>query len=267
MVSVLLVSPPCRPPHGGVDRNYAADRPPRLDRVAPLTGAWIETDETTAAAEFIATSPPSRGRGSKRSQPRCTRAPASRPPHGGVDRNTRTVSPRDRVIGRPPHGGVDRNSSGRQDTRRRLRSPPSRGRGSKRGEFVQSAITSHVAPLTGAWIETCTGMSRRIFRRCRPPHGGVDRNLAELRAGRDRRRRPPPHGGVDRNDCGYNACQSVAPSPPSRGRGSKPPAPVAAPADRRRPPHGGVDRNMMTAALYATTTGRPPHGGVDRNSL
>ena len=54
-----------RPPRGGVDRNRADPRPRMQRMVAPLAGAWIET--TVARSSCAApSSPPSRGRGSKR---------------------------------------------------------------------------------------------------------------------------------------------------------------------------------------------------------
>mgnify|MGYP001553007490 CR=1 FL=1 len=75
-------------------------------------------------------------------------------------------------------------------------SPPSRGRGLKRCHLGAAFCDRDVAPLTGAWIETCDRAAtagaiwsppsrgrglkpdyragRVHAHRCRPPHGGVD---------------------------------------------------------------------------------------------
>src|SRR5690606_22348775 len=104
----------------------------RTQRVAPCAGAWIETwrqsayllsaegrplrggvDRNSQKIQAVVsggTSPPARGRGSKRATSRRSpRRLRSRPLRGGVDRN---VQPPARVAGhrgRPLRGGVDRN--------------------------------------------------------------------------------------------------------------------------------------------------------------
>ena len=97
-----------RPPRGGVDRNSIS--PPELTKpsVAPLAGAWIETDPR-AAASSRRWSPPSRGRGSKPGHQRPQARGPRRPPRGGVDRNRYIDTSRPCPTCRPPRGGVDRN--------------------------------------------------------------------------------------------------------------------------------------------------------------
>ena len=103
-----------------------------MKRVAPRTGAWIETNYGSTNTG-VTQSPPARGRGSK-PMPRGTMTlPGRRPPHGGVDRNWCGFIRSSTFWGRPPHGGVDRNNQ---------------------MECKMSAIV--VAPRTGAWIETKT---------------------------------------------------------------------------------------------------------------
>ena len=131
MVASLFLG---RLPRGGVDRNCL---------VQPATVAAV-------------TSPPSRGRGSKRARPKYPAEKGGRLPRGGVDRNrlrsTRATS----------------NSA----------SPPSRGRGSKHQRRGAIIGARRVASLAGAWIETrpfCSGFPRAL---CRLPRGGVDRNFS-----------------------------------------------------------------------------------------
>ena len=107
--------------------------------VASFTGAWIETTSTRSSSRIRRKSPPSRGRGSKRGSRRgddghdpvvasLTRGRGSKPA-------IRRCHAAPEHAGRLPHGGVDRNA--RMALRRdhafmSFRSPPSRGRGSKR---------------------------------------------------------------------------------------------------------------------------------------
>ena len=230
----------CRPPCGGVDRNFHGLDFGFSNDVAPRAGAWIETR-----------SPDRRSPPTKR-----------RPPCGGVDRNGQCARRRGKLPGRPPCGGVDRNGHRTHGVRfgevapragawietcpepsanRSHRSPPVRGRGSKRQQVVRRRNAGRrppcggvdrnlvagvevrqrlVAPRAGAWIET-----RWIIPRCgqsgrRPPCGGVDRNV-RVKPWRHARRRRPPCGGVDRNLGGDGV-------------------PLLS---TRRPPCGGVDRN------------------------
>ncbi len=211
------------PPRGGVDRNPEEKRvtPGELvlaastSRVAPLAGAWIETGNrgfAPLAGAWIETSslasPPSRGRGSKRTRPPPSRgrgskpSPDRRPPRGGgIETRSCVATPRggvDRNLSEGPHNRlchVDRNtpSRGRGSKRRRRGagsslarpSPPSRGRGSKHrriagrrrpsrgrgsntGRSCQGSTTNGSPPSRGAWIETSTGTSSASRKRVAP---------------------------------------------------------------------------------------------------
>ena len=212
-------SPPTR--GRGSKLGQHLDRLGRL-RVAPHTGAWIEASHSMASISGLGRSPPTRGRGSKPAADRVSEAsllvaphtgawiearhcpvlPAGRcgrPPHGGVDRSIQDGDSDPRSTrGRPPHGGVDRNRSTDGWRGRTVRSPPTRGRGSKLGQLAGQGIDQVVAPHTGAWIETKKDLAHDRHDHGRPPHGGVDRNDAAQLLDQMRRGRPP-HGGVDRN--------------------------------------------------------------------
>ena len=118
-------------------------------RVAPLAGAWIETD-TIRVASSSRTSPPSRGRGLKRSvAANWTRGRRSPPSRG------RGLKLYDGVRSASTFGGVAPLAGAWIET------------------FCRSRIRGIilVAPLAGAWIETSLA-SRATHRPCRPPRGG-----------------------------------------------------------------------------------------------
>ena len=101
--------------------------------VAPITGAWIETTITTHSKKWR----------------------ACRTHHGCVDRNlnTRHVSPQSLKS----HPSRVRGSKQAAETQRstEIRSHPSRVRGSKLAKTLAGVFVLLVAPITGAWIETC----------------------------------------------------------------------------------------------------------------
>ena len=266
-----------------------------------------------------------RGRGSKPGLASPSRHAGRRPPCGGVDRNSgcarrralvrRHVAPRAGAwietrraaaciasAGRPPRGGVDRNEWA-VDRPGGWRSPPARGRGSKRPEVAEHG---GVAPRAGAWIEPAQAAWAGSGR---PPRGGVDRNRSWTPAAWSRSRRPP-RGGVDRNKRQMRQGYGERPSPPARGRGSKPTnrlsgnIPAGSPPARGRGskqvqgirqlgertvapragawietrPAVGTSRGCVAprAGAWIETSawrrdpsegGRPPRGGVDRNYL
>ena len=103
--------------------------PPRW--VAPFTGAWIETRPGKKLSDANP-SPPSRGRGLKHQG-----APGAARHHGS-----------------PPSRGRGLKRPMQAPWRAAARSPPSRGRGLKLGPHVVEHQQPHVAPFTGAWIET-----------------------------------------------------------------------------------------------------------------
>ena len=101
---------------------------------------------------------------------------------------------------------------------------------------------SQVALLVGAWIETIEHDLCSPDRNCRPPRGGVDRNLTGSRK---------------------DALALVALLVGAWIETGEILWATYAPA--RRPPRGGVDRNKETCWPTAKKMSRPPRGGVDRN--
>ncbi len=211
-------------------------------RVAPRTGARIETTGIgIATQQHGATSPPARGRGSKRrplkgdaivkvSPP--ARGRGSKPVDWSTTSNSTLVAPRTGARietacrtaiawwspRRPPHGGADRNVV-----------------------KVAGLAPEPGRPRTGARIETRGGHGHRPRRPRSPPARGRGSKL-ERRRNSGRATRRPPHGGADRNYpiSAITTRSLVAPrtgarietnrpavcrrcrwSPPARGRGSK----------------------------------------------
>ena len=200
----------CRPLHGGADRNTRLHESPALnDRVAPFTGARIETLTAASSRRRSIASPPSRGRGSKHPA-RSVLEPMVAPFTGARIETSDRASGSAR--GRPLHGGADRNIAN-GGAPAMLGSPPSRGRGSKRRHRLSSRRTSAcVAPFTGARIETRTAKRKRSV----APFTGARIETPRPNAGGSRR---PLHGGADRNTAPSQVTGMW--SPPSRGRGSK----------------------------------------------
>ena len=99
----------------------------------------------------------------------------------------------------------------------------------------------------------------------RPLRGGVDRNYCTVITESDPWSRPL-RGGVDRNRMRHARRLKPSASPPTRGRGSKPPTRCAWPGASSRPLRGGVDRNATKPVVPAPANGRPLRGGVDRNA-
>src|SRR5579875_2322578 len=210
--------------------------------VAPCTGAWIET-RTPGRRGAGGESPPARGRGSKRRvwdrQCQCSR----RPLHGGVDRNL-VLAQRIGAAHVAPCTGAWIETSPARWTGPTSASPPARGRGSKhklryvRAEHIgrplhggvdrntrwaTAIFPGHVAPCTGAWIETSAHMPSAMEAWSPPARG--------------RGSKPVDNSGEVSSDL----------SPPARGRGSKLKAATASPLLTGRPLHGGVDRNLTLA--------------------
>ena len=217
----------------------------RASRVAPLTGARIETgcaghDVTTARR-----SPPSRGRGSKRLSPATADAgDRGRPPHGGADRNRRAARHARRGTAVAPLTGA------RIETMQSVacddaadRSPPSRGRGSK--------------PIIAM---PCVGIGSQR----RPPHGGADRNLEPERRRLDAARwSPPSRGRGSKRRLPRAGRRDRLWSPPSRGRGSKRSLTPIAPRALRVAPLTGARIETLGSTQIACVepTRSPPSRG------
>ncbi len=111
-----------------------------------------------------------------------------------------------------------------------------RGRGSKRGLGGHAGIPQ-----------------------CRPPCGGVDRNMlnmcVEMEAG------VAPHAGAWIETPPAQRLNPPPMSPPMRGRGSKQRKPKLPPSAASRPPCGGVDRNY-SQRIAARNIKVAPHAGA-----
>ena len=173
-----------RPLHGGVDRNHGAIDLAGLAALSPPSRGRGSKRRSAPRVDPPLRSPPSRGRGSKLEKPVVTddnmpsppsRGRGSKPHRGSRPGRPGSVAPftgawietvrravaRHGSRGRPLHGGVDRNPHAASDDRPDLRSPPSRGRGSKQSRHLRHARRRMVAPFTGAWIETRIGEGRQ----------------------------------------------------------------------------------------------------------
>ena len=178
-------------------------------------------------------SPPVRGRGSKPVSRRLGGMATGRPPCGGVDRNRSWRSLTRVACVAPRAGAWIETCSSSSPKPSSTRSPPVRGRGSKRfllrvdnrglrrppcGGVDRNRFQGGdhapalVAPRAGAWIETFSAISLSPISSGRPPCGGVDRNRTAQVGMVDAVRRPPC-GGVDRNlfPGGLEAWLQVAP--------------------------------------------------------
>ncbi len=144
------------------------------DRVAPLAGAWIETLTRPPGSTGLALVAPLAGAWIETMvwRSRCARSAVAplagawiETPGGGRSRNDRASRP-------SRARGLKQGARGRPD--RRAGSRPSRARGLKPEGDEALRADLHVAPLAGAWIETCGRCGR-----CRPvssraPRGRVD---------------------------------------------------------------------------------------------
>ena len=116
--------------------------------VAPRTGAWIETFDTSGIMR-MPTSRPARARGLK--------------PYR-IDASTTGVAPR-------TGAWIETTAIG--DLQLRVRtSRPARARGLKHDIDARCAASADVAPRTGAWIETLTNRST-LERTCVAPRTGA----------------------------------------------------------------------------------------------
>ena len=148
--------PQSRPPRGGVDRNMAllmlpcavSSRPPRggVDRNQRATLTQLRDDVALRVGAWIET-------------------------------NARRTAPPPRR-GRPPRGGVDRNAQLYSRVGMRVVAL-------RVGAWIETAASaarpraSGVALRVGAWIETRSSWCWTTASNCRPPRGGVDRNLMQ----------------------------------------------------------------------------------------
>ncbi len=249
-------------PARGRGSKHQVVRPVVQSRVAPRTGAWIETPAAPRPPRSRQ-SLPARGRGSKRAGRR--RPPglvASLPARGRGSKRERGEERAD-LRRRSPHGGVDRNQMGDAAWAARGGSLPARGRGSKPVRAARRAGKRCRSPHGG--------VDRNLLRRlmpllsqCRSPHGGVDRNTVSAWS-LPREPRRSPHGGVDRNPFSPQLTSRRRVAPRTGAWIETRPGRRSLCRSACRSPHGGVDRNPRASSTQFIANGRSPHGGVDRN--
>ena len=227
----------------GSKHSHGLDQPIGF-RVAPFTGAWIETR------------PPS---GRNRPAP-------GRSLHGSVDRNSQPSKAATTPLVAPFTGAWIETSWKPRNSVAVMVAPftgawiETRITGDKRpsasvapftGAWIETSSSatetrcdrSLVAPFTGAWIETTRPMPFATSPARRSLHGSVDRNPSPPRPDLRRHGRSL-HGSVDRN----------LPSAARRRR------------CRCRSLHGSVDRNFAVVSIRASQMSRSLHGSVDRNT-
>ena len=252
-------SRPGRPLRGGVDRNWCRVRGAVRGRRRPLRGG---VDRNSIQ--------PSMGAGS------------GRPLRGGVDRNCLVAFGAPASGSRPLRGGVDRNITSAA-RRSRGKSPPSRGRGSKRRRRARADRRGHVAPFAGAWIET-SRIASAVALIQSPPSRGVDRNYQSHGCDTMHHSSPPSRGRESKrhDGCG-SADRQVAPfagawietSPTASGSRGSTVAPFAGAwietlsgwleAARLVAPFAGAWIETACCSPDLGPHGRPLRGGVDRN--
>ena len=209
----------CRPLHGGVDRNSSPIRRPSRRRVAPCTGAWIETmnsqrrlnpsDVAPCTGAWIETLLSIPDMPDHAQVAPCTGA--------WIETNPASAALAPRRVAPCTGAWIETVTS--RASRLNRESPPARGRGSKpdSGYVVDGGIASPPARGRGSKLEAARTSISVVGR---PLHGGVDRNRSIRRRIRHHGRRPL-HGGVDRNPSRVAAARYLGVSPPARGRGSK----------------------------------------------
>ena len=133
---------------------------------------------------------------------------------------------------------------------------------------MRSTPHGHVAPRTGAWIET---IGRRDYQpdSSRPSYRGVDRNDATRAAAwQSPERSPLVQGRGSKQSQLEGTGIMVMRSPLVQGRGSKPCGRVwrqGMRLARGRPSYRGVDRNRPPRQQGWDEICRPSYRGVDRN--
>ena len=190
---------------------------------------------------FRKTSLPSRERGSKQApRPRGARQRSGRSPPGSVDRNANDGQAGEVIEGRSPRGSVDRN---------------------RRAEL--GLDIGQVAPLAGAWIETCVALNVTPLSASLPSRERGSKRRAPNFSPREWRVAPlagawietPYPPTVDR------PCWSL----PSRERGSKPGIRGRYRIDRRSLPSRERGSKREADDGDRAPGGRSPRGSVDRN--
>jgi len=258
-----------RPPRGGVDRNHALalrflwaeTSPPARGRgskpaqcfqspfcgsVAPRAGAWIETDTGLLRCAGAGVAPRAGAWIETGSSDQFASPSGRRPPRGGVDRN-RSCHPRLTLACVAPRAGAWIETTLITSLSAPVNVAPRAGAWIETAERYGFAVANNVAPRAGAWIETLWPDHEYSILGCRPPRGGVDRNLKAHCVQVLTSRRPPRGGRGSKPSYSCNltgGCVSAL----ARGRASKRVAVPRCARPERRLPRGGVDRNLLHRA-------------------
>ena len=251
-----------RPLHGGADRNCYG----------------------VALALGDSGSPPSRGRGSKRSignyksaqgvapftgarietsrAGSSTHEPHRRPLHGGADRNAPWRHGRTGLSGRPLHGGADRNSTAPLP-------PPHLWVAPFTGARIETRLPPpsrmrwRVAPFTGARIETVAEMAS-LFQPGVAPFTGARIETPKARRSTRLRFRSPPSRGRGSKLQRCRNCRLGRAGRPLHGGADRNPSARLPHALPRSPPSRGRGSKDARAVRHQPQC-RPLHGGADRN--
>ncbi len=259
---------------------------PEMACVASLAEAWVETVVSAVRPLALATSPPSRRRGSKLPPSGGDALCLGRLPRGGVGRNVALVVRRRRRRQSPPSRRRGSKHAGRKSLRRTRRRLPRGGVGRNMEHLAQRRRPQRRLPRGGVGRNVQQNY-RLQGRTCRLPRGGVGRNSAiALTVARNpvaslaeawvetaqtschhvRSGGRLPRGGVGRNSSKLVITKRPDGSPPSRRRGSKHAATcctarwlqVASLAE-------AWVETLMGSPPITHASGRLPRGGVGRN--
>ncbi len=137
----------CRPPHGGVDRNYKIHLGTPDSPCRPRAGAWIETVVLGFAPSRVA-SPPC-GAWIETAPALQTTKARTRRPRAGAWIETPSSCSRRACAQVAPCGGVDRNDFQNVNHEWYIESPPVRRRGSKPQEVCGTTIMDVSPPVRG----------------------------------------------------------------------------------------------------------------------
>ena len=212
-----------------------------MGKVAPRTGAWIETISALLTARMTPSRPSYRGVDRNGCVLKLPFGSLRRPSYRGVDRNG-TTAPTTMPCGVAPRTGAWIETPIRQGDLAHSAVAPRTGAWIETFPYAEAEKSRVVAPRTGAWIETVAVGDTLYTKGSRPSYRGVDRNsFAPLHGQRPIRR--PSYRGVDRNPGMY----------------------VYTDSPYGRPSYRGVDRNLTVPRDLPRIRGRPSYRGVDRN--
>ena len=265
MIDTLIPELRSRPSRARGSKLYQSGQAEHGPRVAPFTGAWIETTSSRSRAQTRHDAP-SRARGSKS----CRR---------GRDNRLMLVAPSWARGSKQRSGDAKRHSFGRAFTGAWIETPCCRRRCTSRGSRLHGRVDRNatirlvyyedllVASFTGAWIETtkCAAkLSPKVMSRPSRARGSKLEQAAAvvfLLIGS----RPSRARGSKHDDAGRYAL--YVQSRPLWARGLKQLDQTVIKHTTARALHRSLDRNTKSAWRAARVIRRALHGRVDRNGV